>query len=371
MSCAELRTRALEGRPPDAAHCAECRAAERLHGQLRALAEAEPVPPMSEDAVRAIRATLVAIADDAKVDPMSPARAAAVRARLMADVRARRDRGAPRGRTIAWALAFSALGGVAVAAPGAAEQLRAWARPVVEAIVEATSGTPSRAGAGRPAERAALGASESVALEPEAPEAAVEAPREDAPIDEAPQGTPAEVVEAPMAEEAPRASPEPAARRVSIEPAAPRARRADGVAIPRPESSDHDDPLRAETEAEATFRAGWAAFARGAYDDAAERLARAIALDPTAPLAEDAAYTRAVAFARAARRDDAIAAFGAYLGAHPSGARVDEARVALGELLVEGGHVDEARPHLEAAQGSALEPVRRRAARALERLARP
>jgi tetratricopeptide (TPR) repeat protein len=320
---------------------------------------------LPEASVRAIRATLMAIADDARVPPISPDRATAVRDRLMADVRARRRRVAPRGRTIAWALAFSALGGVAVAAPGAAERLRAWAQPVVDAIVEVASSaaTPS---AGRRAELAARAEVRGEDAAAEAPpsagtDAAAASPREPEPAPSEPAPS-----EPAIAERAPADAPAPAsARRGDRRPRADEPRTPEGVAL------DDVDALRPETEAEASFREGWAAFSRGDHAGAAERLARAIALDPAAPLAEDAAYTRAVALARAARPDDAIAAFERYLSVYPVGARRDEARVALGELLVDAGRHDDARGPLEAARGSALEPVRRRAERALERLARP
>lgn len=88
--------------------------------------------------------------------------------------------------------------------------------------------------------------------------------------------------------------------------------------------------------------------------------------DPGSPLAEDAAYWRAVALGRAGRDTEAIGALRHFLGAWPGAARTDEVQTMLGWLLHARGDDLGAGRAFRAALSSPTLRVRESASRGLE-----
>jgi hypothetical protein len=95
-------------------------------------------------------------------------------------------------------------------------------------------------------------------------------------------------------------------------------------------------PAPAATPSERAFAEGWEALRAGDYGSATEHLERSAALAPTAPLAEDARYWRAVALVRAGQRGRGRAAMEEYLQRHGGSPRAGEVSAMLGWLLLEG-----------------------------------
>jgi TolA-binding protein len=160
----------------------------------------------------------------------------------------------------------------------------------------------------------------------------------------------------------PTAAPRPPARppeppRASTRPPEPpRARRharaASGPAAPAPPRP---------SIAEQTFADAWAALREGQLERAAAAFARVSDAEPGSPLAEDAAFWRAVALQRARHAPEARRALEAFLAGHPLSDRAGEASVMLGWLLLDAGEPAAAAGRFRAALGDRLEPVRRSA----------
>ncbi|MCB9561602.1 MAG: tetratricopeptide repeat protein [Kofleriaceae bacterium] len=127
----------------------------------------------------------------------------------------------------------------------------------------------------------------------------------------------------------------------------------------------------AASPTETQFRIGRQALRDGDFGTAADVLARAIAADPAAPLAEDARYWRAVALARAGRDADARAALDDFLARHPRSLRAGRAALILGGILVRAGDLDGARARYQAAADDADAVVSAAARRALQALGPP
>lgn len=153
----------------------------------------------------------------------------------------------------------------------------------------------------------------------------------------------------------------------SVAPAAPAApepkRRLIQRAAPSP------TPL-ATPRSEQLFKDGWAAFARGDMQEAAELFGASEAADPSGSMVEDACYGRAVALERAGRRGEAITSMRDFLSRFPTSARADEVSVALGWELIEVGQLDEAVQRFAHAAESPVSKVHQSAARGLEEIAR-
>jgi TolA-binding protein len=87
--------------------------------------------------------------------------------------------------------------------------------------------------------------------------------------------------------------------------------------------------------AERAFAQGWRALRSGGYAEAAGAFGRAANAGPTAALAEDARYWRAVALARAGHAGEARGAMTAFLELHRESARAGEISAMLGWLLLD------------------------------------
>ncbi len=142
---------------------------------------------------------------------------------------------------------------------------------------------------------------------------------------------------------------------------------------PRPEAA----PIAVATPADQlAYDDAWTALRGQRFHDAGAAFARALALAPEGPLADDARYWHAVALAREPRAADAIVAFRELLDEHPGTAHRGEASAMLGWLLVDppappfgaaargrapvvdGKQLAEARTRFEAAASDPSEKVR-------------
>ncbi len=118
-------------------------------------------------------------------------------------------------------------------------------------------------------------------------------------------------------------------------------------------------------DSETAFQEGWTALREAEHSAAAEAFAR---VDPSSPMAEDAAFWHAVALGRAGRDEAATRAFEAYLARHPRSARRGEATVSLGWLHLRQGRRDQARARFEEAGHDTDSTVRLSAQRGLRAL---
>ena len=106
------------------------------------------------------------------------------------------------------------------------------------------------------------------------------------------------------------------------------------------------------------YNDAWSALRAHRFHDAAAAFARALAVAPEGPLADDARYWHAVALAREPRPADAITAFRELLDEHPGSGHHGEASAMLGWLLVDARQLGEARTRFEAATTDASDDVR-------------
>ena len=108
------------------------------------------------------------------------------------------------------------------------------------------------------------------------------------------------------------------------------------ASIVKPNVEKASTPVAPETPStESMFRAGWDALQAGDAATAAEAFDRVATLDPNGPLAEDAEFWRATAFARARKAGAARAAYATFLSDFPRSVRAGEVAVLLGWSLVE------------------------------------
>jgi TolA-binding protein len=96
----------------------------------------------------------------------------------------------------------------------------------------------------------------------------------------------------------------------------------------------------------------------GNFGAAAAAFERALAVARGGAIAEDAAYGRGVALARAGRTQDAKGAFRALLAAYPQSAHAAEVSTMLGWILYDEGHDAEAEQRFRAAIDAADAAVR-------------
>jgi hypothetical protein len=125
------------------------------------------------------------------------------------------------------------------------------------------------------------------------------------------------------------------------------------------------------TAAEQEFRQGWTALREGDLGRAARAFERAVRLDPTDSIVEDARFWRAVALVRARRSPEAEVALRLFLQKHPASPRFGEASVTLGWLLLDRGDRQGARGLFEAARHDRVASVRASARSGLARLQGP
>jgi len=154
-------------------------------------------------------------------------------------------------------------------------------------------------------------------------------------VETPPVVTPAPPVVAPSIPVAPAA---PAPSRSTDRPSAPREVRATAPV----ERTDSAPPPRVKPVAELAYDEAWTAMRARQFGTAAKGFARSLALAPTGPISEDAAYWHAVALARANRHAEAVGAFRDFLAEHPSSPHAGEASTMLGWLLVDDRAFDEA-----------------------------
>ncbi len=128
------------------------------------------------------------------------------------------------------------------------------------------------------------------------------------------------------------------------------------------------DPLEKEQRefpGEAEFRAGWFEFEAGDYGRAASTLGRSCVAAGDAALGRDACFWHSKALERAGRSAAASASFRRYLKRWPNASRSDDARVALGWLLLSNGDLSVARRLFEKASSSRVPSIRASARRGL------
>jgi len=136
-----------------------------------------------------------------------------------------------------------------------------------------------------------------------------------------------------------------------------------------PTVTDRRDIAKPVSAEETAYNDAWDALRANDFRKAAAGFARVVALSPAGPLADDAAYWRAVSLARAARGSEAIAAFRELLDEYPSSPRAGEASAMLGWLLVDANELVEAERRFRAAANDASESVRASARSGLDALA--
>ncbi|HTE49401.1 MAG TPA: tetratricopeptide repeat protein [Kofleriaceae bacterium] len=126
----------------------------------------------------------------------------------------------------------------------------------------------------------------------------------------------------------------------------------------------------ARSPAQQAFDDGWTAIRAGDFDVAAAAFDRAASISINPTTIEDAVFWGAVSLARDGKAAGAIRAFESFLEAYPGSARVGEASVMLGWLLLERGDHGSAERRFRAAAGDRSPRVRTSAAAGLEALAK-
>jgi TolA-binding protein len=124
------------------------------------------------------------------------------------------------------------------------------------------------------------------------------------------------------------------------------------------------------TPQEALYDDAWDAMRAGDFAKAAARFASVVGAAPRGPLADEGAFWRAVATARAGQAAPAIDLFHEMLERYPASARRGEATAMLGWLLIDAGRRDEARAQFRAADRDPSDRVRASARRGLEAIDR-
>jgi TolA-binding protein len=120
------------------------------------------------------------------------------------------------------------------------------------------------------------------------------------------------------------------------------------------------------TMQESLYDDAWDAMRAGDFAKAAARFAGVVGAAPGGPLADEGAFWRAVATARAGRSAQAIDLFREMIDQYPASARRGEAGTMLGWLLVDDGRAGEARAQFQAAGADPSERVRASARRGME-----
>jgi TolA-binding protein len=160
-------------------------------------------------------------------------------------------------------------------------------------------------------------------------------------------------------------APEPIVRR------APTVRPPKRVVVPPPAPVVIKQEPAARPPIELAYEDAWDAMRHGSFSRAALQFARVLALEPDGSLAEDAAFWRPVALARAKQRALAITAFRDLLdGRHVKSPHAGEASAMLGWLLIDDRKFDEATLRFRAAIDDASPAVRKSARAGLDAIAR-
>jgi TolA-binding protein len=152
---------------------------------------------------------------------------------------------------------------------------------------------------------------------------------------------------------------------------APARSRARTARSPAPAAREGPRHGSARTAQEALYDDAWDAMRSGDFRQASARFAGVVAVSPAGPLADEGAYWRAVALARAGRSGEAVATFRRMLDGYPASPRRGEASAMLGWLLVDARELEEAARRFRAAADDPQEAVRASARRGLALLARP
>jgi hypothetical protein len=113
------------------------------------------------------------------------------------------------------------------------------------------------------------------------------------------------------------------------------------------------------------FDEGWQQLHAGDHRAAIDTFDDALAKYPRDPLAEDVAFWRGVALARAKHSADAIRALTTFADGYPGSPRLGEASAMLGWLLIEAGDLDEAGRRFAAALHDPVTSVRTSAEKGL------
>jgi TolA-binding protein len=124
------------------------------------------------------------------------------------------------------------------------------------------------------------------------------------------------------------------------------------------------------TRQEVLYDDAWDALRARRFDAAAKGFARVLAESRSGPLADEAAFWGATAYARGGETEKARDAFEALLLAYPRSARRGEASAILGWLLVDAHHPEEAEPLFRAAAADPHANVRASAREGLDACAR-
>lgn len=109
------------------------------------------------------------------------------------------------------------------------------------------------------------------------------------------------------------------------------------------------------------FREGWDAFRAGDSSAAVTAFDASLRLAPHGPVAEDAAFWRAAAYAKAGRHAAAIGAFTSFLVDHPASVRASEARVLLGWEHLATGDLARAKEAFDQAATDGVASIQARA----------
>ncbi len=145
-------------------------------------------------------------------------------------------------------------------------------------------------------------------------------------------------------------------------------RRARAVAVAEPPVDV--GPRAGPTAQESLYDDAWDAMRAGDFARAAARFASVVGAAPRGPLADEGAFWRAVATARAGRAAPAIDQFHEMIDGYPASARRGEAATMLGWLLLDAGRPDDARAQFLLADGDRSERVRTSARRGMESIRR-
>jgi TolA-binding protein len=135
----------------------------------------------------------------------------------------------------------------------------------------------------------------------------------------------------------------------------------------RPRATKIDPPpLPVLKTSDERFQAAWSALNAGANQEAAAELEHLLAEEPDHPLAEDAAYWRAIALIRGERSNEAEEALTAFRARYPESPRIGEVSMFLGWRQLERGELDSAAAQFREALESPLPEIKTRATEALE-----
>jgi TolA-binding protein len=111
-------------------------------------------------------------------------------------------------------------------------------------------------------------------------------------------------------------------------------------------------PIAERTQVEAAFAEGWQRLGADDFAGATAAFERAVVLEPTSAIAEDARYWLAVALVRGKHDQEAKSALTDFLERHPGSPRAGEAALMLGWILYDAHDASGARKNFEAAARS-------------------